>query len=45
MTSAAADAELADAAGYLLRDLAWERPMPVSVLGGKDVFLATIVLY
>ena len=38
MTSAAADAELADAAGYLLRDLAWERPMLVSVLGGKDVF-------
>ena len=35
-TSAAADAELADAAGYLLRDLAWERPMLVSVLGGKD---------
>ena len=30
--------ELADAAGYLLRDLAWERPMLVSELGGKDVF-------
>ena len=35
-TSASADAELADAAGDLLRDLAWERPMLVSVLGGKD---------
>ena len=35
-TSASADADLADAAGYLLRDLAWERPMLVSVLGGKD---------
>ena len=35
-TSASADAELADASGYLLRDLAWERPMLLSVLGGKD---------
>ena len=39
--------ELADAAGYLLRNLAWERPMLVSVLGGKDVFgnYPSILLY
>ena len=37
-TPASADAELADADGYLLRDIACERPMLVSVLGGKVGF-------